>query len=198
MKKIAVDTLSGACKLTVLSIISFGVSAQTADQIEIVRATVVYVSGQELVVKTDDGQVKLFTVPSHQKFTVDGRLLGVSELKPGTKLTQTITSTTEERTITKVRNVDAEIIEVKPPNLTFSSGNTTTYTKVPAGTTFTINGKPMQLSDLKPGMRVKGTVVTSTPTSVVTRARSVTGTSPPPPVIDTPVFIGVLLIEESR
>ncbi|MGA7244596.1 MAG: hypothetical protein WBX19_15520 [Terracidiphilus sp.] len=45
--------------------------------------TVVYVSGNELVVKTDDGTIKDFNVPDSARVTVDGKSLNVHELQPG-------------------------------------------------------------------------------------------------------------------
>ena len=54
--------------------------------------TVVYVSGNELVVKGDNGVVKHFTVPDSATATVDGQQLTVHQLKPGMHLTQTITT----------------------------------------------------------------------------------------------------------
>ena len=56
----------------------------------------------------------------------------------------------------------------------------------------------MNLADLREGMRVKGTVVTTVPTTVVSRARNVTGQAPTPPKpVATPTLIGVLLIEQA-
>ena len=60
---------------------------------EVRRGEVVYVSGNDLVVKTEAGQIKHFVVPEGATAVVDGKTLTVRDLKPGMKLTQTITTT---------------------------------------------------------------------------------------------------------
>ena len=74
-------------------------------------------------------------------------------------------------------------------------GDTIKHIRVPDGTKFTINGKEMTLADLKEGMRVKGTVVTTVPTTVVSRSRNVTGETPLRKLWTRRLLIGVLLIE---
>jgi hypothetical protein len=185
---------SGGCALALLSTLSVGAWAQAASQIEVRRGTVVYVSGNDLVVRMDDGQLRDFVVPSDSKFSVDGKDIGLQDLTPGTKLTQTIAITSEDRTITDVRTVDAKVLEVKPPYLTVMTGDKEKYIRVPEGTRFTINGKEMKLSDLRADMQVKGTLVTAVPTKVVVAKTSVTGQAPQP--IEAPVLVGVLLIAE--
>ena len=166
-------------------------------QVEVKQAKVVYVSGNDVVVKTPDGAVKHLVVPSDSKFTVDGREIGVKDLRTGTELTQTITTTTEEKIVTNAINVNAKVIDVAPPYLTVAlPDDKIKRVKVPAGTTFTVDGKQKTLTELREGNRLKGTVVTSTPTSVVSRTRSVTGQTPAREFIVTPIMDGVLLIEE--
>jgi hypothetical protein len=155
---------------------------------------VVYTSGNDLVVRMDDDSLKHFVVPPDSKFMVDGKEVGVQDLQAGTKLTQTITTTNQEELVTNVRTVDVKVLEVKPPHLTVASGDKIKYFKVPEGTRFTINGKEMMLSDLREGMHVKGTVVTTVPKTVAVQTKKVTGQGPA--TVPTPTLIGVLLIEE--
>jgi hypothetical protein len=61
--------------------------------------TVVYVSGNELVVRLSDGVVQHFVVSPTQTFPVDGKQMTIGQLKPGTHLTQTITTKTTPKTI---------------------------------------------------------------------------------------------------
>jgi hypothetical protein len=63
---------------------------------------------------------------------------------------------------------------------------------VPEGTLFEIDGKQMKLTDLREGMRVKGTVVTKTPQTLVSEEKRTAGVAP----IEIPKVIGVMLIEE--
>ena len=195
MNRIAANMLWGGCTIALFSTLSIGAWAQATHQVDVKRGTVTYAAGNDLIVKMEDGSLKHFVVPSDYRLMVDGKNVSVQDLKPGTQLTQMITTTTEEDVVTNVRTVDAKVIEAKPPNLTIAMGDTIKHIRVPDGTKFTINGKEMTLADLKEGMRVKGTVVTTVPTTVVSRSRKVTGETPAPKAVDTPTLIGVLLIE---
>ena len=109
MNRIAANTFWRGCTLALLSTLSIGVWAQTAHQIEVNRGTVVYASGNDLTVKMEDGTLKHLVVPSDYRLSVDGKQVSVHDLKPGTKLTQTITSIAEEQLVTEVRTVDAKV-----------------------------------------------------------------------------------------
>jgi len=195
MNRITARTFSAGCALTLLSAFAFTLSAQTTHQIDVKRGKVIYVSGNDLIVRTEDDLLRHVVVPSDFKFDVDGKQITIHELKPGTELTQVITSTTEEKIITNVRAIDAKVIEAKPPYVTLSEGDKIRHIKVPEGTTFTIDGKELKLSELREGMKLKGTVVASTPTTVMSRSRTVSGKTPK--TVDTPTLLGVLLIEET-
>ena len=187
-------TFVGRCALALLSTLSIGALGQATRQVDVRQGTVVYVSGNDLVVKMEDDTIRHFEVPSDFKFTVDGKDVSVQDLKAGTKLTQVITTTTQEQKVTEVRTVDAKILEVSPPYLTIATGDMIRHIKVPEGTVFTIDGKDMRLADLKKDMRVKGTVVTTVPTTLVAQSSTVTGAKP----VETPVLVGVLLFEEGK
>src|SRR5579862_5792325 len=56
------------------------------------RGEVVLVNGNDLVVKMEDGTIRhIYNVPESARVTVDGRQLGIHDLKPGMKLQRTIT-----------------------------------------------------------------------------------------------------------
>lgn len=169
-------------------------------QVDVRQGTVVYVSGNDLVVKLLDGTVRHFVIPPDFRFQVDGRDVANKDLRPGTQLTQTITTTSTDTTVTSVRVVDAKVKMVNPPYLTGTLPDGTTKTvKVPEGTQFTVDGQTKMLSELKPGMDLKGTVVTTTPRVIVSSSTSVAGKAPsaqPAKPVDTPTYTGVLLIEE--
>jgi len=194
MNRKAVKTFWPGYTLAILFIFSIGAWSQTTHQIDVNRGTVVYASGNDLTVQMEDGSLKLVSVPSDYRLSVDGKEVSVRDLKPGTKLTQVITTTTEEQLVTEVRTVDVKVLEAKPPFLTVASGDSIRHFRVPDGTTFTIDGKQMTLADLRKDMRVKGTVVTTVPTTVMSSSRKVTGKTPKP--VAAPVIIGVLLIEQ--
>lgn len=166
---------------------------------EVRRGEVVYVSGNDLVVKTEAGQIKHFVVPEGATAVVDGKTLTVRDLKPGMKLTQTITTTETPKTVTTVRTVSGKVWNASGNNviLTLPSGENKQY-KVPDGTKFNVEGNPnATVFDLRKGMKVSATVVTTTPEVVVTQRRTVTGEAPPPPPPTPVTQVGVLLVEEA-
>jgi hypothetical protein len=83
-----------------------------------------------------------------------------------------------------------------PPYVLVSNaaGETKRY-RVPDGTKFHIEGQERTVFDLRPGMRLQGTIATETPKTVVNERSRVTGTAPP---VETPVVVGVLLFEEEQ
>jgi LPXTG-motif cell wall-anchored protein len=156
--------------------------------------TVIYVSGNDLLVKLPDGAVEHFVVGDSQTFTVDGKQMTIRDLKAGTHLTQTITTKTTPKTIVTTRTIDGKVWHVSPPSyviLTLPDGTNKEY-KVPKGQTFNINGKEQTVFQLKKGMTVSATVVTEEPITEASQHRSVTGVAPKPQVADT---VAVMLVE---
>jgi hypothetical protein len=164
---------------------------------EVARGEVVYVSGNDLVVKMEDGQIKHVTVPPGATAEVDGKTVTVRDLKPGMKLQRTITTTSTPRTVTTTKTISGKVWHASGNNviLTLPSGENKQY-KVPDGTKFNIDGQQKTVFDLRKGMNVSATVVTTSPEVVVSQKRSVTGTAPPPPPPTPTPLVGVLLIEE--
>ena len=67
-----------------------GVRAQRVET-PVENAVVVYAEGNNVVLKFTNGEVRLFEIPDSSRFTIDGQAVTVHELKPGMKLTATIT-----------------------------------------------------------------------------------------------------------
>jgi hypothetical protein len=164
---------------------------------DVKSATVVYVSGNDLVVKGDDGQVKHFVVPDSTTVTVDGQQLSVHDLKPGMHLTRTITTTTTPTTVSTVRTISGKVWMVQAPNyviLTLPNGTNKQYA-IPKDQKFMVDGREYDAFGLKKGMKITATVVTESPQLVASTTRAVTGTAPPPPPAPaTPPPQKVLLI----
>ena len=81
-------------------------AAQPSHNVTIERGEVAYVSGNELVVKMEDGTMRQIAhVPECGRVTVDGQELGIHSLKPGMKLERTTIVTTTPKTITTVKSV---------------------------------------------------------------------------------------------
>jgi hypothetical protein len=197
--------------LACLSLVAMAASQDTSSQssyksghstvtTEVKSAVVVYVSGNDLVVKTDDGQVKHFVVPDDRKINVDGKGLTVHDLTPGMRLTRTITTTSTPHTVEMIRTINGTVWYVNPPStviLTLPDGTNKQY-KVPKGQTFVMDDQKRDVFSLRKGMKISATVVTESPEIVQTSTRAVTGQAPPPPppAPETPPEVGVLLIEE--
>ncbi len=160
--------------------------------------TVIYVSGNELLVRLPDGTAEHFVVSPSQTFTVDGKQMTIRDLKPGTHLTQTITTTTTPKTITTVRTIDGKVWHVNPPTyviLTLPDGTNKEY-NVPKNQVFMVNGQKDTVFQLKKGMNVSATVVTEEPVVEVSHNKAVTGVAPrPQPTAQVPDTVTVLLVE---
>jgi len=169
-------------------------ATSVATQVE--RAEVVYVAGNELVVRMESGEVRHLTVPDTAKAMVDGKELTIHDLKPGMKLQRTITTTSQARTVATVRTITGRVVEIFAPNtviLAFPDGNK--QYKIPKDQIFMIDGEKKTAFDLREGMLITANVVTETPETITGEQRVVTGTAPAPPKAATPPPQPVLLIE---
>ena len=93
--------------------------------------------------------------------------LGFLCLTAGVALAQT-TATTETKTF-EVLAVDGNVLVVNLPE-------GTREITVPAGFTFTVNGQPMSVQQLKPGMKGTATITTKTTVTPVTVTEVKSGT----------------------
>jgi len=162
---------------------------------QVERGEVVYVQGNDLVVKMENGEIRSVTVPDSARATVDGKELSVHDLKPGMKLQRTIVTTATPRTVTTVRTISGKVWQVNAPNTVILTlpDNTNKQYRIPKDQKFMIDGQEMTAFDLRKGMNVSATVLTAVPETVVAEQRKVTGSAPPPP--PTPPIQGALLIE---
>ena len=166
--------------------------------VKVDRGEVVYVDGNDVVFKMENGQVEHVTVSDNATATVDGKEITVHDLKPGMKLEKTITTTTTPRVVTTVKTVQGKVFHVTPPNsviLTLEDGTNHQF-KIPKGQRFNVNGQDTDAWGLKKGMMVSATSVTEVPETVVAQQVQRTGQAPPPPA--TPPMQAVLLIERSE
>jgi hypothetical protein len=161
------------------------------------NAEIVYVEGNDLVLKLEDGKVEHLVVPSNEKFTIDGKELTVNELKSGTKLTQTITTTTTPRYVNTVRTLKGKVWHVNAPGsvIVRLPDNTNHLYKVPSHAVFTVNGQKKTVFDLRKGMKFEATIVTDEPQRVVEYSKANVGQAPKPA---TPPLLGVLLIQKAE
>ena len=163
---------------------------------QVKNAEVVYVEGNDLVLKLENGKVEHLVVPDSDKFTIDGREVTVRDLKEGTKLTQTITTSTAPRYITTVRTLKGKVWHVQAPSKVIVSlpDHTNQMYSVPKHATFIVDGKPKTVFDLKKGMRFEATIVSEDSENVIARDKSTTGIAPAPPTVP---MLGVLLFQRA-
>ena len=163
---------------------------------KIETAEVVYVSGHDLVVKTEDGELRHFpNVPDDKTVRVGGEELTVRDLKPGMRLQRTTITSTTPRMITTVKTVKGKVWRVSAPNsviLTLEDGTNRSF-DIPKGQKFNVNGQETDAWGLKEGMNISATAVTETPEKVVSQEVIRTGTAPPPK-LDPPKQGATLLI----
>jgi len=165
-------------------------------QTTVERGEVVFVSGNELVVKMEDGTIRHFSnVPENARINVDGKQLGIHDVKVGMKLERTITTTTTPKTITTVQSVTGKVWHVNPPSsviLTLEDGTNQQF-KIPKGQKFNVDGQMLDAWGLKKGMNVSATKIVEEPVVEISKKRAVTGTlpAPPPPPADAPILIAV-------
>jgi len=171
-------------------------SGQATKEVKVERAEVVYVNGNDLLVKMEDGTLRhIPNVPESARVTVNGQELGVHDLKTGMKLERTITTTTTPKLVTTTKTVTGKVWHVSPPNsvvLTLEDGTNQQF-KIPKGQKFNIDGQEMDAFGLKKGMRVSATKVVEEPITEVSVHKMLAGTMPPPPPPppDQPILVAV-------
>jgi hypothetical protein len=164
-------------------------------QVEVERGEVVYVSGNSVVVKLDNGELKHFNnVPDSVTVNVDGKPLNVHQLKPGMKVEKQTITTTTPKVVTTVETVTGKVFYVAPPNtviLTLDNGQNQRFT-IPNGQKFIVAGQETDAFSLRKGMVVSAQRVTEVPETVITQQIKRTGQMPPPPPApkaDVPILV---------
>jgi len=173
-------TLTASSQVKTETKVEEGLPSQT---VKIETAEVVYLSGRDLVVKTEDGELRHFPNVSDDKtVTVAGKELTVLDLKPGMKLQRTTITSATPRKITTVKTVTGKVWRVSPPTsviLTLEDGTNQSF-NIPKGQKFNVNGQETDAFGLKEGMTISATAVTETPETVVSQEVIRTGMAAPP------------------
>jgi hypothetical protein len=154
-------------------------------------STVVYVSGNDLVLKSAEGKLLNYTVASGMMFSAEGKQVALADLKPGTKLTKEVSTGFDPEIISGVQVVKGKVFSATPPDVvTLSLAEGIKELTVPAGTKFMVDGKPVTIDALKPNMMVEATVVTT----IAPDAKPEVANAPAPP---TPALTGALLVAKT-
>ena len=156
-------------------------AGETSYNVTVNRGEVYAVNGNDLIVKMEDGTFRHFPdVPESARATVDGKQLGVHDLKPGMKLQRTITTTETPMIVTTIQTVTGKVWHVNPPRsviLTLED-NTNQEFKIPKDQKFNVDGQMVDAFALRKGMKVSATKIVEVPTMVLAQEQSVTGTAP--------------------
>jgi LPXTG-motif cell wall-anchored protein len=104
--------------------------------------------------------------------------------------------------VTTVRTIQGRVVQVIAPLtviLSFPQGPNKEY-RIPQDQKFIVNDKEMTVFDLRPGMTIGATAVTTSEQVSVAETRTTTGTAPAPPPVAarpaTPPQTGALLFEK--
>ena len=147
---------------------------------EKLQGRVEYVEGNHLVVRMTTGEIREFRVPEGRKFTIDGRDLTVHDLKPGTTLSATVTTTTTPVTdrTTTIGTGTVFWVAGKTVIVTLPNGENRTY-NVKDDYKFNIEGNQnATVSDLKKGMKISAEKIVEEPRTEIASDTVVTGQAP--------------------
>jgi hypothetical protein len=157
------------------------------------NAVVVYVEGNDVIVKLPGGEVKLFEIPDSSRFTIDGKDLTVHDLRPGMTLTARITTVVAPSWVDTVSIIDVGTVWKTAGSsliITTPEGENKMY-RVPAGGKITVGGMVKTLDQLREGDKITATVVTTRAPAQVGNKATLIFHAPA-----TPARVGVLLIDE--
>jgi len=139
-----------------------------------------WVQGNTLVAKMrPNGDYRVFIVPPDRQFDIDGQIRHIADLKRGTVLTATVTTTTQPVTVrtTSVLNGTVWWVQGNYVVLTLENGENHEY-QVPASFKFTVEGKPASVSELRKGMKVSAAKIIEEPHTELATNTAITGTAP--------------------
>jgi hypothetical protein len=170
-------------------------SGKATQQVKVDRAEVVLVAGNDLVLKLEDGTIRhIANVSQTFRATVDGKEIGIYDLKVGMTLERTTTITTTPKIVTTVQTVRGRVWHVNPPRnvmLALEDGSSQRF-EMPEGQKFNVEGQTVDAWGLKPGMVITATKVVEFTAAEVEQQRKLTGTMPPTPPVpppDAPILI---------
>jgi len=139
-----------------------------------------WIEGNTLVARMrPNGDYRVFIVPPDRQFDIDGQIRHIADLKRGTVLTATVTTTTQPVTVrtTSVLNGTVWWAQGDYVVLTLENGEQKEY-KVPASFKFMVEGKPATVHELKQGMKVSATKIVEEPQTELSTETVITGKAP--------------------
>ena len=147
--------------------------AQTTTTVDVHNFEVIAVDGNRLVARDERGTNE-YTVPSDFRFTVDGKKMSVSELKPGMKGTATVTTTSTVRPVVVTEMRSGVVVKVAEGSVTVldkTDGKRKRFTQGQLndrGLEIFKDGHLITISQLNKGDEITATIVSQLPPEVVT------------------------------
>ena len=133
---------------------------------------VVAVDGNKLIVRDEKGTQEI-TVPDDFRFTVDGKKMAVSDLKPGMKGTATITTTTTIKQVAVTEIREGVVLSAGPYSMIVrdADGVRKKFTQEQLdqrGVQILKDGRAVRMDELKSGDVLTATIITQVAPVVVT------------------------------
>ncbi len=143
-------------------------------------AQVLYVSGDDAVLKMPDGSLQLFELSPGTSLTIDGKPGTAADLKPGMTLSHAKLNTRTQADVTTVTEINGTILDKNGRNLTLrlDDGTAKIY-NVPYHATFNVDGKESSYDNVTKGSKISATVVkTESMTTESSKSAAVAQTPP--------------------
>jgi hypothetical protein len=132
-----------------------------------------------LIAKDPSGYYKVYSVQAGKKAIVDGVPTSLDQLKLGTMLTSTATTTQTPLVDRTTTITQGTVFWASPTSVivSFPNGENKQFA-VPEGFKFTVEGKQLEAMELRPGMKLTATKIVQEPHTLITHDVVVTGTAP--------------------
>ena len=157
--------------------------AQTVVDTKVKSGVVIGKTSHSVVLKMDDGVVRELEVPPGRTAMIDGKEVGLADLKLGTTLSATFHTIAKPVEVKTVTIKDGEVVKAAGATLTTREKDGFHTYLVPAGFKFLVDGKETGIENLTTGMKLNATIVTTSKemTTETRRAGGVTGKAPAEP-----------------
>lgn len=160
-----------------------------AKTLTIDSAQVVYVSGDDAVLKLPDGNLRLFELAPGTSLTIDGKPATVSDLTLGTTISHVQLQSRTESNVKTVTQFSGRVTAKNGRLLTvrLDDGTSKIY-RVPFHATFNVDGRTTSFDNLVRGSTITVTAVTTEPVTTKLSRAAMVG--------QTPQQSGTLVIEK--